>query len=311
MNSREITLASARGKLAALRWTAPPQGADAPVRVLALHGWLDNAASFAPLAPHLVGDDGGHARGIDLVALDLPGHGASAHRAPGYDYAFVDWIHDVLDALDALGWERAVLLGHSMGGGIASLVAASVPARVERLALIEALGPIGGRVEDAVTRLRTAVAARRVADAATRGGNAARLVRTLPSREVAIDARLAASAMTREAAALIVDRNLRAVPPEDGKPGGVAWRSDPRLKLPGHVRSDEATVQAWLGAIECPVLVLAADPAPPYFSPSIRDARVHALRDGRVVEVAGGHHLHMEQAEAVAAVLRPFLVGAD
>ena len=109
--------------------------------------------------------------------------------------------------------------------------------------------------------------------------------------------------MTREAAALIVERNLRNVD------GGVAWRSDPRLKLPGHVRSDEATMQAWLGAIECPVLVLAADPAPPYFTPSIRDARVHALRDGRCVQVKGGHHLHMEQAGDVAAVLRPFLVG--
>ena len=272
MTVKEISLRTARGTLTALRWN---QGA--PVRVLALHGWLDNAASFAPMAPYL--------DGLDVVALDLPGHGGSAHRAPGYDYAFVDWIHDVLDALDGLGWERAVLLGHSMGGGIASLVAASVPERVERLALIEALGPLGGRAEDAVTRLRSAVAARRVADAAMRGGKSSRLVRTLPSREAAIDARLAASAMTREAAALIVDRNLREVAPVDGKPGGVAWRSDPRLKLPGHVRSDEATVQAWLAAIECPVLVLAADPSPPYFTPSIRDSRVHALREGRCVAV--------------------------
>ncbi|MGH8029957.1 MAG: alpha/beta fold hydrolase, partial [Arenimonas sp.] len=145
MIASEITLASARGPLAALRWNE-----GAPVRVLALHGWLDNAASFAPLAPHF--------DGIELVALDLPGHGGSAHRAPGHDYVFVDWIHDVLDALDALGWERAVLLGHSMGGGIATLVAAAAPARVERLALLEALGPIGGRAEDAVARLRQAVA---------------------------------------------------------------------------------------------------------------------------------------------------------
>jgi len=284
-DAREISLGSARGGLTALRWN---QGA--PVRVLALHGWLDNAASFAPIAPHLPG--------LDLVALDLPGHGGSAHRAPGHDYVFVDWIHDALDALDALGWERAVLLGHSMGGGIGSLVAAAVPQRVERLALIEALGPIGGRAEDAVARLKQAVAARRIADA-----NAKRLGRTLASVDAAIDARLAASAMTREAAALIVERNLRHVD------GGVQWRSDPRLKLPGHVRSDEATVQAWLGAIECPVLVLAADPSPPYFTPSVRDARVHALRDGRCVSIAGGHHLHMEQPEEVAAVLQPFLVG--
>jgi pimeloyl-ACP methyl ester carboxylesterase len=284
-DARELSLKGARGAMTALRWHE-----GAPVRVLALHGWLDNAASFAPLAAHLPD--------CDLVALDFPGHGGSAHRAPGHDYVFVDWIHDVIDALDALGWERAVLLGHSMGGGVASLVAAAVPSRVERLALIEALGPIGGRAEDAVTRLRQAVAGRRIADAAP-----ARLARTMPSIEAAIDARLTASAMTREAARLIVERNLKTVP------GGVAWRSDPRLKLPGHVRSDETTVQAWLAAIECPVLVLAADPAPAYFTPSVRDARLHALRDGRCVTLAGGHHLHMEQPEQAAAVLHPFLVG--
>ena len=47
-------------------------------KVLALHGWLDNAASFIPLAgqlPHL-----------DLVMLDLPGHGRSAHLGPGAEY---------------------------------------------------------------------------------------------------------------------------------------------------------------------------------------------------------------------------------
>jgi pimeloyl-ACP methyl ester carboxylesterase len=286
MTGKEISLRSARGTLTALRWND-----GAPVRVLALHGWLDNAASFAPIAPHLPG--------LDLVALDLPGHGGSAHRAPGHDYVFVDWIHDALDALDALGWDSAVLLGHSMGGGIASLVAAGMPSRVERVALVEALGPIGGRPEDAVPRLRQAVAARRIADAAP----AARLARTLPSLEAAIDARLGASKMTRAAAALIVERNLKPVA------DGVAWRSDPRLKLPGHVRSDEATVQAWLGAIECPVLVLAADPSPPYFSPAIRDARLQALRDGRCVSLEGGHHLHMEQPEAVAAILGPFLAG--
>lgn len=279
---REVRLPSPRGELAALRGGRP----DGP-RLLCLHGWLDNAASFVPLAAGL--------EDFDLVALDLPGHGASAHRAPGHDYAFADWIHDVLDALDALGWDRADLLGHSMGGAIAGTVAAAAPERVRRLALIEALGPVAGDPAAAGTRLREAVAARRAL--------AARPPRLIPDIETAVAARLAASRMTPAAARLIVERNLRRVD------GGYAWRSDPRLTLPTQLRLTEDTVQAMLRAIEAPVLVLAADPSPSYFSPEVRTQRLACLADGRLELITGGHHLHMEQAPRVAAPLRRFLLG--
>ena len=280
MGLREIVLDSPRGELAALRGGTP---GGPPL--LCLHGWLDNAASFLPLAPHLAE--------FDLVALDLPGHGASAHRAPGYDYAFVDWVHDVLDAMDSLGWPQADLLGHSMGGAIASAVAAAAPARVRRLALLEALGPISGEPGPAGQRLRDAVAARRAV--------ATRPARIIPDLDTAVAARLAASRMTDEAARLIVERNLRPVE------GGHAWRSDPRLTLPSALRMAEDTVQSLLRAIEAPVLVIAADPSPPYFSAAVREARLACLADGRVVVFDGGHHLHMEQAARAAAPLLDFL----
>lgn len=282
MPLREIRLGTARGELAALRGGTP----DGP-KLLCLHGWLDNAASFLPLAPHLAE--------FDLVALDLPGHGASEHRAPGYDYAFVDWLHDALDAMDALGWERADWLGHSMGGAIASSVAAAAPTRVRRLALVEALGPVAAEAPAAGTRLRDAVAARRAL--------ASKPPRVIPDLATAVAARLAASRMTPEAARLIVERNLR--PLENG----YAWRSDPRLTLPSHLRLTEETVQSILRAIEAPVLVIAAEPSPPYFTPAVRAARLACLADGRVEVIEGGHHLHMEQAARVAAPLRDFLLG--
>lgn len=280
--STEISLPTARGMLTALRSGNP----DGP-RLLALHGWLDNAASFIPLQPEL--------KDFDLVALDFPGHGGSAHRMPGYDYVFVDWIHDVLDVLDALGWKSANLLGHSMGGAIATMVAAGAPERVERLALIEALGPISGKADEAGSRLRMAVKARRALD-----GD--RTPRVIPTLDAAVAARLAVSQMSTEAATLIVERNLRSVA------GGYAWRSDPRLTLPGHVRTDEAFIQSWIRAIEVPTLVIAADPAPVYFTPEARDARMAQLKDGRREVITGGHHLHMEQAPRIGALLREFLL---
>lgn len=275
-----ITLAAPRGEMAALRGGTP----GGP-RLLCLHGWLDNAASFLPLAPHLAA--------FDLVLLDLPGHGASAHRAPGYDYAFVDWVHDVLDAMDALGWDQAHLLGHSMGGAIACALAAAAPARVGRLALVEALGPVAGDTAAAGQRLRDAVAARR----AWRP----RAARVIADLDTAVAARLAVSQMEPAAARLIVERNLRPVE------GGYAWRSDPRLTLPGALRMAEDTVHALLRAIEAPVLVVAADPAPPYFTAPVRQARLACLADGRVQVFDGGHHLHMEQPARVAGALLDFL----
>jgi pimeloyl-ACP methyl ester carboxylesterase len=281
IDAREIRLDTGRGTLGALR-----AGTEGGPKLLCLHGWLDNAASYLPLLPHL--------RGFDLVALDLPGHGGSDHRAPGYDYMLVDWIHDVLDALDALGWQRTMLLGHSMGGAIATMVAVAAPERVSRLALIEALGPLAGEADDAGTRLRTAVRARR----ALKSGRPPKLIADL---EQAVDARLAASNMTREAARLIVERNLRCVE------GGFVWRSDPRLTLPSHLRVAEEFIRAWLRALEVPTFVLCSDPPPPFFSPELIERRLAEVADVRSATLAGGHHLHMEQPGAVAELLLPFL----
>ena len=144
----EIDIEIPFGRIAALR-----QGdADAP-KVMALHGWLDNAASFVPLSEHL--------HGIDLVAIDLPGHGRSTHLPPGSDYSFVGAMNAVLDVADALGWDRFALLGHSMGAGIASLIAAACPQRIERLLAIEALGALAETPERTVARMREALIAHR------------------------------------------------------------------------------------------------------------------------------------------------------
>jgi pimeloyl-ACP methyl ester carboxylesterase len=281
---REIRLPTASGELAGLRG-GDPQGN----RLLALHGWLDNAASFLPLFPHLAD--------FDLVALDLPGHGASKHRAPGHDYAFVDWIHDVADALDALGWESAHLLGHSMGGGIASVFAAAWPQRVRRLVLIEAPGPLSGPAEEAGKRLRSAAAHRRALQARPPSQ------KPIATLEIALQARLASTPMREQDALLIVERNLRAVE------GGYLWRSDPRLRLPAHVRLPEAAVQSILREIAAPTLLVAADPPPEYFTPEVRAQRLACLAQIELEVRAGDHHLHMSQAEALGPRIAAFLHG--
>ncbi|WP_051412662.1 alpha/beta hydrolase [Pseudoxanthomonas sp. J35] len=282
MNPRELRLPVAWGELAGLRLERPGRP-----RVIALHGWLDNAASFLPLLPHLPE--------LDLLLLDLPGHGRSTHLPAGAEYGLATHLHATLDAADALGWDRFALLGHSMGAAIATLVAAAAPARVDRLALIENLGPLAEAPENTASRLHNAVAAARALPGKS--------LRVFPDLAVAVRARMQASQLDEANARLLVERGTREVP------GGHVWSSDPRLTLPAATRLDEAQVQDLLGAVTCPLRILYADPAQPYFPDPLRRAHLDAVPHAEATVLPGGHHLHMDQAPRVAAWLGGFLAG--
>jgi pimeloyl-ACP methyl ester carboxylesterase len=286
---REFELDVPAGRIAGLR----SGDAGAP-RVLALHGWLDNAASFVPLAAHLPG--------IELVAPDLPGHGRSAHLPRGADYSFAGAVSAVLDIADALDWQEFALLGHSMGAGIGSLVAAACPRRVTRFVAIEALGALAEVPERTSERLREAIAAARALPG--------KRLRVFPDVASAVAARMQANALPEPVARLLVERGLVAVAARADQPGGHAWSSDPRLTLPTMVRMTEAQVRDLVAGITCPTLVLHADPPQPYLPEPLRSERAALLPHGDLVVMAGGHHLHMEQPAVVAAAIAPFLAAA-
>ncbi|MDR7100094.1 pimeloyl-ACP methyl ester carboxylesterase [Lysobacter niabensis] len=278
---RAFALETAFGTLAGLR-----AGRAGAPRVLALHGWLDNAASFVPLSAHLPD--------IDLVAIDMPGHGASAHLPAAADYLLIAFLRAAFAAADALGWERFSLLGHSLGGVIASLMASAQPRRIERLLTIEALGALTEAEERTTQRLRDAL----TAYAALPG----KQLRVFPDVATAIRARLRAGTgdLGEAAATLLVERGLRAVD------GGFVWRSDPRLTMPTAVRMSEAQSRDLVAHIECPTRVIYAEPAQTYFPEALRRERAGLLRHGELIVMPGSHHLHMDDAPGVAAAIGDF-----
>ena len=88
-----------------------------------LHGLFGSARNWGAVQRALAAD-------YRVVALDLRNHGASSH-APGMAYAAQ--AEDVAETLAALGIESAVVLGHSMGGKVAMMLALTRPELVERL----------------------------------------------------------------------------------------------------------------------------------------------------------------------------------
>ena len=131
------------------------QGDTAGRPVIMLHGYTDSSFSFSRVLPVI---DHSHR----VFALDQRGHGDSERPAGGY--AVGDLAADVVAFMDALGLERATLVGHCMGSLVAQRVALDAPQRVERLVLVSSMTAArhivgAGELRQAVASLDGAVPA--------------------------------------------------------------------------------------------------------------------------------------------------------
>ena len=244
--------------------------------VIALHGWLDNANSFALLAPRL--------KGLRIVALDLAGHGHSDHRPPGAGYTLADYVFDVLQVAGQLGWQRFSLLGHSLGAIISVMLAGSLPERVKRLALIDGVLPLTSQAHSSAERLGTAMQAQlALAD---------KKKPVYAEQERAVQARMRGTlAVTREAAELLAQRGLMPVP------SGYTWRSDSRLTLPSAVRFTPEQAMAFVEGVECPTQLIVARDGLLAKNSELLERLPFAIRT-----LPGGHHLHLDDSEGASAV---------
>lgn len=105
--------------------------ADAPTLVM-LHGYTGGKENGYRLAEQL-------GRRYRLIIPDLPGWGQS-ERKPGADYGYAAQAANVAAFIGKVSERPVVLVGHSMGGGIAAVVAARYPRQVARVALLDASG---------------------------------------------------------------------------------------------------------------------------------------------------------------------------
>jgi pimeloyl-ACP methyl ester carboxylesterase len=280
MTARDLTIELPHLRIAAREWGP----ADGPP-VLALHGWLDNAASFDRLAPLLPK--------LHLVALDLAGHGRSQHRHPSVVHHFIDWAPEVITLADHFGWRSFNLIGHSMGAGISTLIAGTFPDRVQRLVLLEGAGPLAADAARAPAQLASALEDEARAAAAS--------PRLFPDLDAAVEARLRDSDLDTGAARLLVERGSETVE------GGVRFTHDPRLRTRSRTRLTENQVLAFLSAITCPVLAVRALQGWPFPMDVVMN-RLRHIADLETAEIEGGHHVHLTHPERVATIINRFLL---
>ena len=281
MQPKELTIRTQRLTLSAIE-LGDPEGKP----VLAVHGWLDNAASFIPLAEKL--------EGIRLVAIDLPGHGLSSHRPEGWSYDVWHYVEDLLDIVEVLKWSSFGLIGHSLGAVICTMAAATVfKKRVTGLVLIDGISPAPRLANKTPHALEDYILQRRTP------------IEELPtsryrSFKQAVRARcLGLYKVSQSSATLLVERGLR---PEGDE---WVWRADRRLKLSSPARFTLEQSIAFVQAVSCRAeLVFAKNGELSGFIARHQDV----LTTLYCHELVGSHHLHMdEQVEAVALIVNAVL----
>ena len=256
--------------------------------VLLIHGITSSADAWGEVIPAL-------AERYTVVAPDLLGHGGSAK--PRGDYSLGAYASGLRDLMAALGHERATVVGHSMGGGIAMQLAYQFPERVERMALVSSGGL--GREVGFVLRAATLPGAEWVLPLLTQPG---------PRRAIGFVSGLLAHAGVRTHA------DVR------GTALGLASLSEPRARraflhtarsiIDPNGQRVSATDRLYL-AEGMPTLIVWGERDP--MIPAAHGVAAHALIPHSRLELFpnAGHYPFDEDPERFAAVLSDFIASTE
>jgi pimeloyl-ACP methyl ester carboxylesterase/uncharacterized membrane protein YbhN (UPF0104 family) len=249
-----------------------------------LHGQPGSAADWLQVAGRLPAQ-------LHAVAADRPGYGSSQLRAGG----FAANAHAVLDDLDSRGIKRAVLVGHSYGGGVALSAASLAPHRVEAVVLLASIGP------GCVNRSDRLLAAPLV-------GPLCALVAWRLTPWIA-RARLAR-----------IGRRLGRPPRPDEHVNWQIWGQAGRQHTPlwRTFLTEQRALLRELGELEHvipslqPPVLLLADPQDTLVPVDTGRRLARALPDARLQLVLGaGHHLPRRAPDAVADAIAAFLAAVE
>ena len=252
--------------------------------ILALHGWLDNAVSFQPVAEHITD--------YYILALDITGHGLSSHRSDGAHYHLIDFAYDLHELVDSQGWQPFILMGHSMGGIISTIYASCFPEYVSKLISIESFGPMTKDTQSSPIQLRDSILSR-LKTQQSEAKHPSSIQRTIEARAKIGDIKL-------ESARLLITRNIR----EEDKQ--LLFNTDRRLRTFSSLRMTEPQAEAFMRNIQCPTLVITGDKGYESMRTTVQK-RLDWVENLTTAECEGHHHLHMDNPQPVADKIIIFL----
>lgn len=253
-------------------------GGSAAQPLFLLHGFSSNAHAWDHFADSVC--DRFH-----IIAPDQRGHGDTDWAPDGYDRD--RYVDDFASLVEGLRARRFVLLGHSMGGGVAIAYAARYPQDVERLIIVD----IGPEVDPA--GLRRMEEQRR--DSVEEFESVEEVYRLMRSQDP-----VPPDDMLRHRARFAVKRLPN---------GRWTWKYDKALRLPREPDRSRLAGDMWemLAALRCPTLVVRGERSD-ILSRETARRMAAAIPKGSLVEVAAaGHRVPLDNRPGFEQALRRFL----
>ncbi|EDV38719.1 uncharacterized protein Dana_GF24930 [Drosophila ananassae] len=269
--------------------------------ILALHGWLDNLGTWDKLLPLLP-------RHLGVLCIDLPGHGYSSKLPEGIAYHFVDYLCVILRVMEEYGWQKVSLMAHSMSAMLCFIFASLYPHRTDMLVSIDIVKTRYRKPPSQIDYLRTNIEGYMLED--ERFANAKRQeppAYTYPELEQVLH-KGSDYSVALENCRHILTRNISR---STKFPAKYFFSRDGRCKYYTEFHTSPPFAAELARTIRnVPYCVIKGSES--NFIDEQSDEVIAILRENNphfeLHEVQGTHHVHLNNAEGVAAVINPFIM---
>ncbi|KAK9502102.1 hypothetical protein O3M35_012696 [Rhynocoris fuscipes] len=272
---------------------------------LFLHGWQDNSGSFDALIPLLPHD-------LSILCVDFPGHGLSTHYNKGqFYYIFWDGLITARRVVKYFGWPKVSIVGHSLGGAVGFMYAATYPDEVEKLVSLDIVCP-------------------RVSKPSSLANGFGKCIDTFlryelltpdkqPNYEyeemvdIALDGYK--GSVTRDGVETLLKRGMK---PIENKPGKFAFNRDVRLKVVSGLGMPSLDIVLEMAdKLRCHYLNIRAVDGlcrtmeSPEVYPIVLERLKKNCRSFRYHVIDGKHHLHLNEPEKISEIISTFLTAVE
>lgn len=302
--ARETKFATPYGQVGALEWG----DADAPHKILCVHGWLDNAGSFERLVPFLLNHKD-NARLYHIIAMDHPGVGHSSHIPSGAQYTQFTTILEMRRITQQLKWEKVILMGHSLGSHLSFMYSCIYPGQVESMISIDLAHPLAARVNNWNMTLADSIEEYFKYEYNHEDDPVANIRVPVYSEADALERLMVghSNSLTTRSAEVLLKRGAKK------QRWGLTFRRDLRLRLTSlEMKPDDNLMSRMIDGPFRPNLLLIKAKNSPYHRPEeLRRLYFEIFSKNcptfREVILDGTHHLHMNDPELVATEVNKFL----